>query len=236
MKYAHTFGFAVIALIALLASGSERASAATACSNQYNSNNGTELLPGTSVGTVGPGCLEIGPFGATNPDSVNNSVAKVSDSANPSIYAFHWNGGNLVIQEEQGSNGIGYNIDVELALASAVTGVNTTNPIANGGNLVGTVLTSIQIPQATQFTPEYVTLNGASGMSLAAGDYVLDTYLGTCAGDCSHAGDSTDPEYAVLFTGSPTPLPATLPLFAGGLGIVGFLTRRKKRNTLALEA
>ena len=26
-----------------------------------------------------------------------------------------------------------------------------------------------------------------------------------------------------------TPLPATLPLFAGGLGFVGYLTRRKKR-------
>jgi hypothetical protein len=28
---------------------------------------------------------------------------------------------------------------------------------------------------------------------------------------------------------SPTPLPASLPLFAGGLGFVGYLTRRKKR-------
>jgi hypothetical protein len=30
-----------------------------------------------------------------------------------------------------------------------------------------------------------------------------------------------------------TPLPAALPLFAGGLGMVGFLARRKKRNALA---
>jgi hypothetical protein len=30
-----------------------------------------------------------------------------------------------------------------------------------------------------------------------------------------------------------TPLPAALPLFAGGLGLVGFLARRKKRNALA---
>jgi hypothetical protein len=29
---------------------------------------------------------------------------------------------------------------------------------------------------------------------------------------------------------SPTPLPAALPLFAGGLGLVGFLARRKKRK------
>jgi hypothetical protein len=35
---------------------------------------------------------------------------------------------------------------------------------------------------------------------------------------------------------SATPLPATLPLFAGGLGFVGYLTRRKKRNAHALAA
>lgn len=29
---------------------------------------------------------------------------------------------------------------------------------------------------------------------------------------------------------SATPLPATLPLFAGGLGVVGYLTRRRKKN------
>ena len=35
---------------------------------------------------------------------------------------------------------------------------------------------------------------------------------------------------------SATPLPATLPLFAGGLGFVGYLMRRKKRNAQALAA
>jgi hypothetical protein len=35
---------------------------------------------------------------------------------------------------------------------------------------------------------------------------------------------------------SATPLPAALPLFAGGLGFVGFLTRRKKRKTLLAAA
>jgi hypothetical protein len=30
---------------------------------------------------------------------------------------------------------------------------------------------------------------------------------------------------------SATPLPATLPLFAGGLGFVGYLTRRRKQNS-----
>lgn len=228
------FGAAVIASLALLTGSIGQASAGSTCSgNEYNTSNGTSGLNGTNVGTVGPGCLEIGPFGATNPTSVNDSVAKVSNSQNTSIYEFYWGGGNLTIQEEQGSNGIGYNIDVELALLSNVTGVNSGT---NGGNLTGTLVNSISIPQATQFTPEYVTLNGAAGENLAAGEYVIDTYLGSCATDCSHAGDSTDPEYAVLFSPTATPLPATLPLFAGGLGMVGFLTRRKNRNAQALAA
>jgi hypothetical protein len=34
---------------------------------------------------------------------------------------------------------------------------------------------------------------------------------------------------------SATPLPATLPLFAGGLGFVGYLTRRRKQRSLQLS-
>ena len=46
--------------------------------------------------------------------------------------------------------------------------------------------------------------------------------------------------YSIVFsdgigdTPTATPLPATLPLFAGGLGFVGYLTRRKKRGTSPL--
>ncbi len=32
----------------------------------------------------------------------------------------------------------------------------------------------------------------------------------------------------------PTPLPATLPLFAGGLGVLGLITRRRKRKVAAV--
>jgi hypothetical protein len=32
---------------------------------------------------------------------------------------------------------------------------------------------------------------------------------------------------------SATPIPAALPLFAGGLGMLGFLARRRKRATAA---
>jgi hypothetical protein len=45
--------------------------------------------------------------------------------------------------------------------------------------------------------------------------------------------DSDFDDLVVRLTLTPTPLPATLPLFAGGLGMVGFLTRRKKRAQTA---
>jgi hypothetical protein len=46
-------------------------------------------------------------------------------------------------------------------------------------------------------------------------------------------GTATDVVTAQL---QPTPLPAALPLFAGGLGLMGFLGRRKKRKALGLLA
>jgi hypothetical protein len=47
--------------------------------------------------------------------------------------------------------------------------------------------------------------------------------MNTSDGSVSSAG-AYEPEL------SATPLPATFPLFAGGLGVFGFISRRKKRN------
>lgn len=47
---------------------------------------------------------------------------------------------------------------------------------------------------------------------------------------------STDGGTVAFALVSPTPLPATLPLFVGGLGFIGYLTRRKKRDTQACTA
>jgi hypothetical protein len=47
-------------------------------------------------------------------------------------------------------------------------------------------------------------------------------------------GNSDDPVNDIALTSTATygstPLPATLPLFAGGLGFVGYLTRRRKQS------
>jgi hypothetical protein len=218
------FGLAVIASAALLAGGSGQASATTTCSGAYNAANGTTTLPGTNIGTVASGC-EIGPFSATL--GSNGNAATVNGTDNPSIYEFTWGGGNLTIQEELGNNGIGYNIDVELGLESAVT--------LNADHSLSSHVASISIPyQSGPGAPVYVI----NDMNLAAGTYALDTYLGTCGGSCSDSGSSTDPQYQVgFFDPIATPLPAAMPLFATGLGLVGmFGWRRKRKNAAAIAA
>ena len=60
-----------------------------------------------------------------------------------------------------------------------------------------------------------------------------DTANSTVSGVTVNFGTATDLVTAQL---QPTPVPAALPLFAGGLGLMGFLARRKKRKALNLLA
>ena len=208
------FGMAVMASVALLAGGGGQASAITACT----SSEGATTLPGTNIGTIGSGGCEIGAFNAS--EGQNSMPAVVNTSSNPSIYEFTWGGGGLEIQEEVGNNGSDFNINVELGLVSG-------NSLQTGGNLTSALASNFTPFQSGPSAP-IVLYDGF----LASGTYALDTYLGTCevaGSNCSsNQGDSTDPEYQVLF--SATPLPGTLPLFAGALGFVGYLTYRRKRS------
>jgi hypothetical protein len=52
----------------------------------------------------------------------------------------------------------------------------------------------------------------------------------------SLSNSDDDPLASVTEIINATPIPAALPLFATGLGFVGYLTRRKKRKVQALAA
>jgi hypothetical protein len=71
-------------------------------------------------------------------------------------------------------------------------------------------------------------LTGSNSFSIASGSEAA--YFIGCDGPGFYCG-SRSIVSGSLDTGiSATPLPATLPLFAGGLGFVGYLTGRKKRK------
>jgi hypothetical protein len=68
-------------------------------------------------------------------------------------------------------------------------------------------------------------------------DLINGAVTGHVTGSAGNSGASglaadfvTDMEGILAFAPSPAPLPAALSLFAGGLGMVGFLSRRRKRN------
>jgi hypothetical protein len=225
------FSLAAIASVVILAGGGQQASAAT-CSSEYTAANGATTISGApNIGTVSSGC-EIGPF-KEGPPPYNNlgPPASVSSTVNPSIYEFVWGGGALSIQEELGNNGMGNDVNVELGLSTATLNSNHT--------LSSTVASISILYQPGQGGAPTAPVYVINDYNLAAGTYILDTYLGAC-GDpsgCRTAGTPDDPVYAVLFTPegvsatpSATPLPAAFPLFAGGLGFVGFLARRRKRS------
>lgn len=211
-------GLAMMASVAIFLSGGQ--ASATTCSGEFTGSNGTTALPGTDIGTVQSGC-EIGPFVSTGSGTgagtnLSGTPASVSGSHDPSLYQFEWNGGNLTIEELLGNNGTGDNIYVELGLASDTLNSNDTlsAPLATA---------SIADQSGPTTTATYIITD----MYLAAGTYVLDNYLG-------NSESESDPNYAVLFTPvSATPLPATLPLFVGGLGAMGLLGSRRKRKTAA---
>jgi hypothetical protein len=62
------------------------------------------------------------------------------------------------------------------------------------------------------------------------GDVYMVDFLFTNSSNNQPSGLIVDASNANI---SSTPLPAALPLFAGGLGLMGFLARRRKRNVAA---
>jgi len=105
-------------------------------------------------------------------------------------------------------------------------------------------------PAPTTMVSGPVLVNDSSGISLAftAGASAVNYYvvLNLFCGDaqaCNTGGDDVDPTNDVSLTSSAdysvvsaTPLSATLPLFASGLGMIGLLGGRRKRKVALIAA
>lgn len=96
----------------------------------------------------------------------------------------------------------------------------------------GTQINSIQIPFSSGPSLVYTLLFNAN---LVAGYYAIETQLAI--------NNAVDPNYQINFSFSAlnnvlaqTPLPATLPLFASGLGGFGLLSWRRRRKAATIAA
>jgi hypothetical protein len=93
-------------------------------------------------------------------------------------------------------------------------------------------------------TAYQVLMQANTGVDLVeqSGTTALADLIATASIDPSFQIGPGFSDYSIVFSDgiadpvAATPLPATFPLFAGGLGFVGYLARRKSRNTSALVA
>jgi len=122
-------------------------------------------------------------------------------------------------------------------------GLNATGPTNFGSGFFTTASSSSgpQVAFGFAVASDVVVPSGyVSGTLLAPSTATFDNstlaLLGITVGTYEWTwGASADQSFTIDVVAT-TPLPATLPLFAGGLGFVGYLTRRKKRNASALAA
>jgi hypothetical protein len=118
---------------------------------------------------------------------------------------------------------------------SPVTGLfnlaATFTAIDNGGTDVHILDNGVSL-YSHEIDPSNASESFSTLLTLALGD-TIDFAVGVGA-DGSFGFDSTS--INATFTSAATPLPAALPLFASGLGLVGFFAKRRKRRAAAILA
>jgi hypothetical protein len=140
--------------------------------------------------------------------------------------------------------GTGITLDAVFYLDSGST------PVGPANQGVGTVTSTVQsLPglSSAVLVDDADLSSGGNAGSDKADVYAL--HFGAGAGSNSNdivlvfSGDTTLTDVTVAglsnfrsFDVTTTPLPAALPLFAGGLGLIGMFARRKKRTTSVLAA
>jgi hypothetical protein len=138
------------------------------------------------------------------------------NDANRASAAFTVSQGGLLV--DGGHGVIGQNLLLQdHAPRTESIDVNQSNMLET--NTVYTVDMSVEA------TADIDTLTDTTGLSSAAS---IDPSFQLGSG--APSGYTIDFSNGIGDAPTATPLPATLPLFAGGLGFVGYLTRRKKRK------
>lgn len=124
--------------------------------------------------------------------------------------------------------------DATAALISALNSLNVTDLVglapALGG--FGSANYTALIPEV--FSSGFVNSNSAACATYPSGNCIANTW-GTSGGIFTDASTVyADNDYTVFAVAATTPLPAALPLFAGGLGVLGLFGVRKRRKQIAV--
>jgi hypothetical protein len=93
--------------------------------------------------------------------------------------------------------------------------------VTGNGNTATFLLSSVTVDDTTNLTVTGYGFATLTGFDNTPGFFSL-TSQGTSGTNVSFST-----------TVNATPLPAALPLFAGGLGVIGLVARRRKRNRVA---
>jgi hypothetical protein len=172
-------------------------------------------------GTGGSSTLSIAPSPPVN-DSLQIHIAPVSGSASPCpssgcIPPFIFDTLSISLYDQQdnlvGSGTVGFDF---------VCGVSGPGNTINCGDMIPEGSGSLTLPTDAA----YVQLSNELSFG---GDVDISTSLAVI-------NDSFDTVQFTEIAGLPTPLPATLPLFASGLGALGLLGWRRKRKASAALA
>jgi hypothetical protein len=121
---------------------------------------------------------------------------------------------------------------------SGITGVINSDPItgpsgfASADNILYFPASTVGIDGNGQTPPTFVDSNGISFSALTTGPWNIFNYITYETGTAITNADACCGVVGT-FNVAETPLPATLPLFASGLGALGLLGWRRKRKAQA---
>jgi hypothetical protein len=131
------------------------------------------------------------------------------------------------------------------SLAPLLVSITTTNIDGNGAFTImpSNLASGSAIQTAATSDPpagHIYTLTAQEAGSGSSAVLFLDLYTGTWQIHSSNDNGATVDQGDLLVTGptlaTSTPLPGALSVFSGGLGLVGFLLRRKKRKAALVAA
>jgi hypothetical protein len=201
---------------------------------------GLFVSPAMAMNYTAPGPYELTPGGSYAPQGASGPDVKYieADFAHSDV--------------ENGGNGTTFNFYFTIGIGSTDY-LNVSAP--STGTLEGFDVSTFTYmnmspPGPNTLVSGPVLINDSAGISLAftAGASAVNYYLelNLYCGDtqaCNTGGDDVDPvndisltvsaDYTVV---SATPLPTALPMMAGGLGFLGFLSWRRKRKAAAIAA